>query len=276
MHFNLSILSLMLNACAVDETEVIEDTTSTQDALDDQDLIPEEDPCLVDDDAIGMRFAGNVEYPDGTIASQENTEIYVCSGACQTAQWGEGGFCFTEGRLEEGTYSLKVVPYGFDDHATPLSLIQIGSEDIILEDSIFVPEYSNIADVVDGIFDAGNGMEINIVSDNFIPSFSEDQFIAAAPIASDESGLPLDGVEAEKIIGMWYLGPFNADVSTAWSFQVQNTELAEGTTVKIMIASYSERKWLDDGTATVGADGILRSDQDSGIGLMSTLLLVEE
>ena len=73
-----------------------------------------------------------------------------CSGGCQTAQWGENGFCYPEGTLESGLYAFKVTAFGFENHATPLSFVSVGEEDIILENSILVPEFTNQQQIEDG------------------------------------------------------------------------------------------------------------------------------
>ena len=83
-------------------------------------------------------------------------------------------------------------------------------------------------------------------------------------------------IDPQSIVGMWYLGPYDGVISPLWDFEVHDTGLAVGTTLKILNGSYQDRKWLDGGTATVGEDGVLRTDLDSGISIMSTLVLVEE
>ena len=103
-----------------------------------------------------------------------------------------------------------------------------------------------------------------------------DSFVAAVPVDFSESGLPIEGIDTDKIFAMWYMGSFDAVISPAWSFEVQGTGLEVGTTVQILNASYSEQKWSDVGSATVDSDGVLRSDQNSGIANLTTVILLAQ
>ena len=237
----------------------------------------EVDPCVsIDDTAAGIRFEGSIEYSDGTLADGTNTRVHMCAGACQNAEWGANGFCYTEGRLEPGVYSFKVVSFGFENHATPLSFITIGEEDVILDKTVLVPEFSMTGDVIDGPFDAGNGLEIDVVAENFYPADEAEVYISAVDIDPEESGLPFHNLNIDKIVGMWYLGAFDTTISPSWGFQVYDTELPIGTTVKILNSSYSNQKWIEVGTATVDSDGILKTDENSGIEILSTMVLITD
>ena len=69
---------------------------------------------------------------------------------------------------------------------------------------------------------------------------------------------------------------FGAEISPKWSFQVRNSDLPAGTSLNILNSSYYDGKWLNAGTATVGEDGVIRADDDSGISTLSTLILIKE
>ena len=77
-------------------------------------------------------------------------------------------------------------------------------------------------------------------------------------------------------MGRWYLGSFGANVSPKWNFQVHDTGVPSRTTLRILNSSYHDGKWLEAGTATVADDGVVYTDVDSGIGNLSTLILIEE
>ena len=76
---------------------------------------------------------------------------------------------------------------------------------------------------------------------------------------------------------MWYLGNFDSYADPAWSFSVDNLELglSEGEQVEIYLADYEHQEWKSGGTATVDADGVLHTDADSGISILTTLVLVQ-
>ena len=275
-----SIFNNLLFSCTADEGSAPDTEVETQvEQPKDEDTTPEleyVDPCIEDEAAQGMRFTGTVVFSDGTFADSTNTRIHMCSGGCAIAQWGEGGFCYPEGMLEENLYSLKIVPFGMEEHATVLGLQAVGQEDINLEVPIFVPEFTHFQDVEDGTFDAGDGLFINVEVNGYDFDWDPSGQIASVAVDPFEAGLPLNGIEPEQIVGMWYLGTFDAVVSPLWTFEFHNAELPAGTTLKILTGSYSDRKWVDNGTATVGEDGVVRVDGDSGISILSTLLLIKD
>ena len=282
--FNSYFFSLLLTSCAVESTGVETFVEPDEDLLEEdlleqdlpEDEIEDVDPCLPDEDAVGVRFEGKIVYPDGTLADSSNTRIHMCSEGCKIAQWGENGFCYSEGVLGPDIYSFKVVPFGLESHATTLSFVTIGEEDVILDDPIVVPEFTHFQDIEDGVFDAGNGLNIEVISEGY--EFNVDSGVQLTSVSVDpfNSGLPLNGLDTGSIVGMWYLGTFDVFISPVWSFEVHDTGLPVGSTVKILSGSYSERKWVDEGTATVDEDGVLRTDLDSRISILSTLVLIEE
>ncbi|MAA77826.1 MAG: hypothetical protein CL916_01090 [Deltaproteobacteria bacterium] len=271
-------LSLFIG-CSTQTADVIDDPVTSNEIVEEtpvEEPITEVDSCISSEDAVGVRFEGVIEYPDGSVGDGSNTRIHMCNNGCTMASWGENGFCYPEGTLSPGIYSFKVVPFGHDNHATPLGFVTIEEENVVLEQPVMVPEFESTSDVVDGVFDAGNGLEIDVVADGFTPYMGGDDFISAVPVDPKEIGLPINGLNPDNIVGMWYLGSFDADVYPSWSFQVKNLDLPVGSTVKILNSSYTDRKWLDVGSATVGEDGILYSDADSGIEILSSILLLKE
>lgn len=91
----------------------------------------------------------------------------------------------------EGTYAFKVLPSGSDEYVTPVGFINVGSEDIVLEEPVVIPLFANEGDIVDGVFDAGNGLEIDVVASSFISSYGVDDYIAAVDVDPTTAGLPL-------------------------------------------------------------------------------------
>ena len=286
MDIKFFLVALVVVGC---NTENIEDTEKKHELVDEstEEVNPPEVPgtqpepesnaCVPDEDAQGVRLDGRIEYADGTIGDRTNTRIKMCcSGGCLVAEWGDEGFCYPEGRLEEGTYAFKAIPIGSEGFATPVSLINVGQEDIVLDTPVVIPEFSSEGDIVDGVFAAGNGLEIDVVASAFTPSYGYDDYIAAVDVDPTTIGLPLQDVALDKVVGMWYLGSFGATISPKWTFQVHDTALPVGTQLRILNSSYHDGKWLEAGTATVGDDGVIYTDVDSGIGNLSTLILIEE
>ena len=272
-----SIAAIILTACNSKEEEdtaseeVVEAEETTEEVED-----AEADACA-DLGVEGIRLEGTIRYPDGTLGCRDNTRVHMCSGAgCSFALWGDSGFCYPEGSLEPGVYSFKVVPFGFEGHATPLSVITIRDEDKVLSKEVNVPEFTHQTDLMDGKFNAGNGMEIDIVAENYTPSLPNEEFVAAVSVDFSESGLPVEGIEHDRIFAMWYLGSFDASISPKWGFEVKDTGLEVGTTLQILNASYYDQKWEIVGSATVDDDGVLRTDDDSGIANLTTVILLSQ
>jgi hypothetical protein len=256
--------------------DLVDDVSEPGDQVDDTDSSSDDDAkaCADANSADGVRFDGSVVYSDGTIGDFNNTRVSMCcEDGCQTAEWGDNGFCFTNGRLEEGVYSFKVMPLGGDNYATPLSFITVEDADILLEEPVLVPEFSHVTDLEDGVFDAGNGLKINVRTEGFTAS---QDYLAAVEVAPESAGLPLDGIESDKVLGIWYLGAFDAEIDPMWSFELEDSTLPVGAKVEILNGSYYDGEWLRTGTATVEDDGVLRVDLDSGISILSTLVLVEQ
>lgn len=280
----LPIVCLALTACDTPQDEVSDDLADTieEPATDpgsdddtDNPTEPDVDPCL--EAGEGMRFEGSVEFADGTIGDPGNVHIAMCcEDGCQTPEWGAQGFCYIGGRLTPGEYAFKVMPIGSDTRATPLSFITVGEEDIILDGPVVIPEFSHVTTLEDGVFDAGNGLQIEIIADFYNAAGLNRDYIASVHVDPVESGLPLDGLDAEKVIGVWYLGSFDADIYPQWGFEVHGTDLPEGTKVDILNGSYADSEWLKTGIATVETDGVVGVDLDSGISILSTFVLVQQ
>ena len=230
----------LFTGCSTQNTDVIDHSVASDEVIEEASIeepIPEVDPCIPTEDASGVRFEGLITYPDGSIGDRSNTRIHMCNNGCTMASWGEDGFCYPEGSLSPGIYSFKVVPFGFENHATPLAFITIDEEDVVLEEPVLVPEFESVSDVVDGIFDAGKGLEINVIAESFTPYMGAESILEAVPVDPEEVGLPINNLNPDNIVGMWFLGSFDADISPSWSFQVKNTGLPVGTSVKILNSS---------------------------------------
>jgi hypothetical protein len=78
-------------------------------------------------------------------------------------------------------------------------------------------------------------------------------------------------------VAMWYLGQFDVHVTNPWPFTATNDYgLEPGTQLDILVMDYGNQAWAIGGTATVSKDGkTIVSDAESGIPVLSTLLLVD-
>jgi len=274
-----SIFSFIL-ACGDSKEE--QDDTATTPPTNDTDT--EEDRCIPQDDDTYL-MKGTIEYEDGTTA-KGNTLLQMCSASgCFGGQWGgDGGFCFKN--LSNGLYSFVVFPQAGDanTYASPISFVSIesGDTELALTNPVVIPNFTVNETASTGTFDAGDGLVIYVDSSTF-----EEETLHAVSVDPATSGLTLSEFEGKTLAGLWYLGPaaIGGNTSTgdsAWSFVIdtnasQNSSLsalAEGDTVSVYNASYSDHQWLDAGTATMNSSGELLSDSSLGITVLSALLIV--
>jgi hypothetical protein len=233
------------------------------------------DPCEMLEGVEGYRFEGRVEYEDGTPA-KDNVRVQMCSSSCFAAKWGDdGGFCFRRGALSPGVYSFDTVPTTGEanTYATPLSFVEIKEDDDIIQlaDAVIIPTFTNSQEASMGDFDAGGGLTLNVDDSSFT-----EETVHSVVMDPASAGLPLEGFSDRTIIGMWYFGPFNEVTGdNPWSFTVANLQLNVGDQIQIYNASYDDHDWIDVGTATVDEDGLLVSDENSGLVNLSVMLLVQ-
>jgi hypothetical protein len=57
----------------------------------------------------------------------------------------------------------------------------------------------------------GNGLEIDVVAENFYTHSETDVYLSSVDIDPDTSGLLLQNLNTDKIVGMWYLGAFDSN-----------------------------------------------------------------
>ena len=88
-------------------------------------------------------------------------------------------------------------------------------------------------------------------------------------------GLPTPTLNDANIVAAWYLGPFDTYFDEPLRF-AWTTSLEVGTELTIYNASYDNHEWIEMGTAIVQEDGIAYSAEESGIGILSTLLFVQQ
>jgi len=232
-----------------------------------------------------FRLEGTVAFEDGTAADKTNVRVQMCKSACFNSSWGDNGlFCFKD--LSPGTYAFHVSPYGREGYPDPLSAITIPEDQdrITLDSPIIIPPFTHNQAcegeeencvLTDGSFDAGNGLSIDIVGSSYIAPLGGEVAVQSVSVDPSSVGLPIEDIAIEDIVGMWYLGPYQAESNPKWSFSMTDTELETGSVVQIYSANYDAKRFQPMGTATVNDSGVLVSDSESGIGELTTLLLVK-
>ena len=248
-----------------------EEDTSITDTSTETDTITVEDDCAIEDTGPGIRMDGTIQFADGTEA-RGNVRVQMCNEiTCYVAKWGENGFCFPKGTLSSGySYSFDTVPTASGNYATPLSFIEITDDNAViqLDKPVVIPNFANTHDTSNSSMDADGGLSITIPE-----NFSENT-ISSVSMNIEDAGLPLE-FSSDKIIGLWYFGPFNTYLEdNSLSFTLSHTDLAVDTIVDIYNASYDEHHWIHVATTTITQEGIL--EVEKGISILSTLLIIQQ
>jgi len=253
--------------------------TSIQEPDTDADTDTDTEPDT-DTDAVVV-LEGCVSFEDDT-EEKGNIRVQLCSAStgCIPA-WpdADGCYFYTDNMVTE-TYAFDVVPL-FEDTsiwATPLSIVEYtaGGELLTYAEPTLIPAFTHVAALESGGFDAGGGLTITADTSTFTPTDMEPDvdYLASVSVDPDAAGLPLADAPGE-VAAMWYLGPALAKVDS-WPFEVAGLDLKAGEQLQVYNANYGAYRWEDVGTATVGKDGVLRTDSGAGIQHLSTLILVRQ
>ena len=273
MHKNIFSLVFLLACSSKSSTdsassEETDDTSDTEDTTDTSDTNTEPTAS----------FSGSLEFADGTEVSTSAVRVQMCLGSCYIGML--DGNTFTFPALVAGTYAFDLVPLageGERSYATPIDFIEITTdvESHSLAQAVIINTFETTLDpIASGSVAAAGDLTIEVDENAFTPreGFEDYTFLASVRVDPAESGLPLNSLP-EDIVGMWQLGAFEAHVSPGWSFSVANTELAPGTQLRVFNASYDEVMWKEVGTATVDDNGVVQSDDGTGIEILSALVI---
>ncbi|MEL6346265.1 MAG: hypothetical protein AAFV53_24355, partial [Myxococcota bacterium] len=225
-----------------------------------------------------VAFSGQVIYDDGTVATG-NVRVQMCDeNLCRVAMPDASGN-FTYEALPLKSYAFDVVPLAtdnpFETYATPLDIYTLDSdaEPVTLDAPVYVYTFTNRGELTDDTFDAGDGLIIDVDDADIERTFEEPDadYVASVIVDPTQAGLPLQDITGD-IVGMWFLGPFKAKVG--WTFRLEDTGLAEGTTLRAYNSYYDGIEWVDLGQLTVDADGDATGTAE--IQHLSTIVVVQE
>lgn len=255
----LTILSLLACGEKSNDTGMTSDTsnTTTTDTT-------EIDPCAPLEGIEGIGMTGSIIFSDGTEA-MGNVRVQMCNeGTCYVAKWNDDGFCFPEGTLTPNVpYAFDLVPtVDSEKYANPLTFLT-PTENVTLTDPVIIPEYSNNGSGAES-FDAGNGLTI-------VGSADLPETIFSVPVDLEGGGLPFENIDTSKIVGAWYLGPFDVHLENAATMTFSNENIVAGNTYTILNGDYESQQWIETVSITAEENGILNIDE--GLQILSTLLI---
>ena len=258
---------ILLSLLGCGEKEVTNDTAITSDTSTTEEVV---DVCAPIDDSSNLGMTGSVEFSDGTSAIG-NVRVQMCNAdICYVAKWNEEGFCFPEGTLPGNqTYAFDIVPLGTlaESYANPLTILN-PTANISLDTPVKIPLFTHTVDSTMSELDIDGELIISLNE-----GYSE-ATISGVKINWATDGLPLEGFDPSKIIGGWYLGPFDTHLDEPLTFELNNPSIIAGTTYDIYNGNYEEKEWTLVDTVTATEDQQLLAE--SGIIILSTLLISQQ
>jgi len=230
------------------------------------------------DDPMTAALYGSLIDEAGTAMSSADVKLCTSLQCKTTEPDANGDFSFVD---IEGAYFALEVKGNQADSATIMTFIELDMEEVdTIDTPIMVPSFNSSADLgttttiaVDG------GLNIDATADGYTLPFGttvEEKLKGVKMANIPAAGLPMDEVQGE-VVGLWYLGTWDTAIDPAWSFTIDSLEgVAEGDTLKVLTGDYLGVSWVEEGTATVGADGSVTADANTGISFLSTLVLIKE
>src|SRR5690606_20930327 len=121
----------------------------------------------------------------------------------------------------------------------------------------------------------GQGLFVTVGKDDLEPPLFVDPATHAAGVRVEQATWPpLDEIDSEKVVAVWYTVPFDhhAKSDAGLPLRVQDQwSLDEGAELSVWVGSYGESAWLPAGSLTVGADGWLTGE--AALPHLSTVVL---
>ena len=265
------LLALPLIACGdKDDTSTPEgDTDTDTDTDSDTDADTDTD---TDTDASGT-FAGTVLTRDGSAGVGE---VQLCSSFCMTTQLdGEGGFLFS---------NLPTDRYGFHvelGHEVAQGLFMFDAESAV-ENTMASPYYAlewqqetELDAGATGTVHVGGNFMLAVDTDTMSLPLGVSDYIIQGVYVSPDFYPDTSSIDGD-IVGLWYLGPFNASFDPPAAFSIQtDLGVAAGTELQILCADYLGADWASGGTATVQDNGTITTDSGAGVLYTTAVALVQ-
>lgn len=271
----MSIFSTLILGMACGDKSSTTDTATNQ--ITDTGTTEEIDICAPLEDSSKLGMTGSIVFADGT-PPQGNVRVQMCyKETCFVAKWHDEGFCFPEGTLPNGeVYAFDVVPLGdlSGKYTNPLTILE-PTENIVLDTPVLISQFTETVDDSSAELNL-NGELIIQLNDNYPLSFEENEQVSlsASKVNLETDGLPLEGFDTSKIVGAWYLGPFDTQPDMPLTFELNNPSILADTTYDIYNGNYEDKEWTL--TATITSSEEQRLLVEGGLQILSTLLIVQQ
>lgn len=231
----------------------------------------------------GGRLSGRVVDPSGRGVS---VQMRLCAELCRSAMTDAQGY-FVYEAVEADHYALQAV-YLPDqkNYAMPMDILTIHEdEQIELAAPMILYPFATVHDLggkselveLDGGLTVMANPAAMTASESYSPYLAsgEPDYVAAVRVEPEEIGLPLPEVQG-TVRAAWFMGRASVSLSPAWGFTLEDDlGLPEGTELRVLAADVDRKVWVDGGPARVSGGRIL-SDDDAGIAVLSTVLLVTD
>ena len=227
-------------------------------------------------DPMTAALYGSIVDGSGAVMAMANVKLCTPLQCKTTEPDGDGNFDFVD--IEGATFALEIKGENANS-ATVMGFIELAMEEVrTIEAPIVIPDFQTTDDLgAAGTINVDGGLNVT-VDTSYEPPFGsdvEEKLKGVQMTDPASSGLPLDGIEGE-VVALWYLGTWNTAIPDGWSFTIDSLEgVAEGDSLTVLTGDYFNSAWVNEGTASVGADGAVTADPGTGITFLSTLVLVK-
>ncbi len=216
-------------------------------------------------------ITGAVADPNGALAA--GVRVTLCHGVCRYVDTDDSG-SFSFSGVDPQRYALDVTLLGDDSLARSLFMVDLSADTITTLDSPIPMARLGARQEVDapGEVQLADGLWVSV--DPAGADIGGDAPLSMA-VGIPATLAPVLPVDADQVLALWYLDPFDTRVDSGMTLRVTNTwGLAPGDSAHALVASYADYDWLDGGTLTVSADG---SELTGGeLPVISTVLLVAD
>lgn len=258
-------------------TEVLSHDAEVQQETYGQDLGREDDgPSIADSGLASALVAGIVAWEDGSPIVEGAVQVRLCRATCRgTVTDDRGRFVFEE--LSAGTYTIHAGVADDPDTATSNGVVVVeAGQERILDRPMMLNAFAESIELDKAGAIELAGLTIDADPTTMRPGYyspSTHKTVSAVKVHPFAGGVPTDGLDGSAVV-LWELGNFDTQLTKPWPFEVNNSwALAEGQVLTIRWVDNEEHAWAHGGTAVV-QDGVIRSTEGSGIGALTTLILV--
>jgi hypothetical protein len=250
--------------------------TDSADTDDDSDVVDDDTDDNDDTDKIpltGDVLSGVITDGTGTVL---DAELRLCRGdLCKLARTeADGSYAF--GDVGDQPASFEVIP---EDHsyADAFAPLQFSGGDLTIDVAVPVLQHTHPLTTTAAEVELGTGLFVTVGSADLEPPLFVDPAteVAGVKVKTDDY-LPFHGIDEAKVLGVWYLKPFDHQAANGLPFRIEgDLGAADGDSATAYVGSYTESAWVEVGPMTLSGT-TWTADNTDGLPMLSTLVLVSD